>query len=74
MKVAEFKHEADGVHVKVHLTYDELIKIKEIKFDKVGIDAELIIPTEEFKQLVDEAKKWFLSEVGKKIKSLIGLK
>jgi len=74
MKVAEFKHEADGVHIKAHLTYDELTKIKEIKFDKAGVDVELIIPDEEFKQLVDEAKKWFLSEVGKKIKSIIGLK
>jgi len=74
MRVAEFKHEEDGVHVKAKLSYDELTKIKEIKFDKAGIDVELVIPDEEFKQLVDEAKKWFLSEVGKKIKSFIGLK
>jgi len=74
MRVAEFKHEEDGVHVKAKLSYDELAKIKEIKFDKTGVDIELVIPEEEFKQLVDEAKKWLISEVKKKIKSVIGLK
>jgi len=74
MKVAEFKHESDGVHVKAHLTYDELTKIKEIKFDKTGIHIELIVSEEEFKQIVDEAKKWLMSEIGKKLKSLLGLK
>jgi len=74
LRVTEFKHDTDGVHVKAHLTYDELVKIKEIKFDKAGLDVELVIPEQEFKQIFDEAKKWVMSEVGKKIKSLIGLK
>jgi len=74
LRTGEFKHEADGIHVKVHLSYDELIKIKEIRCDKTGVDIELIISEEEFKQIVEDGKKWFMSEVGKKIKSFIGLK
>lgn len=74
MKVTEFEHKEDGVHIKAKLTYDELIKIKEFKFDKSGIDIEIIISEQEFQQIIDEGKKWLLSEVKKGVKKVFGLK